>query len=99
MNVKEHLLTCLAEECSEVAKEVSKALRFGLNDKYPKDPDQRTNSQRIVDELNDLVAVVKMLEAEKILPDRCAFNYSKQYLKVGRVTKYMKYARKVKALK
>lgn len=28
MNRSEHLLSCLAEECAEVAQRVSKALRF-----------------------------------------------------------------------
>ena len=36
MNREEHLLTILSEECAEVIKDVSKALRFGLDD-YPPD--------------------------------------------------------------
>lgn len=38
MNATEHLLVCLAEECGEVAKECSKALRFGLDDQVTLNP-------------------------------------------------------------
>ena len=47
MNHSEHMLTCVAEECSEVAQislrlaqAANKALRFGLHDGYP---DTETN--------------------------------------------------------
>jgi hypothetical protein len=32
MNITEHLLATLAEECAEVAQATSKALRFGLDE-------------------------------------------------------------------
>ncbi len=60
MNRTEHLLCCLAEECSEVAQRVSKAMRFGL---YEEEPGQAlNNSKRISVELSDLMAVVEMLQ-------------------------------------
>src|SRR4051812_44414709 len=62
MNETEHLLTCLLEECSEVIKDCSKSLRFGLDDRNVLDPSGPTNRERIVAELNDLVAVVELLE-------------------------------------
>ena len=67
MNTEEHLLTILSEECVEIAKETAKALRFGLDDKYSKDPKGRTNRERIVDELNDLAGVVRMMSDYSIL--------------------------------
>src|SRR6478609_8921168 len=60
MTEQELLLCCLAEECAEVAQRVSKALRFGLGEVQPGQP--KDNAQRIVDELNDLMAVAMMLE-------------------------------------
>lgn len=60
MTEREHLLTCLAEECAEVQQAVAKALRFGLQDGYP-DTD-RTNAGDIAQELGDLVAVAELLE-------------------------------------
>jgi len=65
MNRKEHLLTILSEECLEIAKEVSKGLRFGLDDHHP--TQTGTNAKKINDEYNDLVAVIQMLMDEKIL--------------------------------
>ena len=59
MDKKEHLLTCLTEECAEVQQAVAKALRFGLGDGYP--GTDRTNEGDLLNELNDLFAVVEML--------------------------------------
>lgn len=56
----DHLLVVLAEECAEVAQRVAKALRFGLTEVQPGQP--YTNAERIVNEVNDLIAVVMMLE-------------------------------------
>lgn len=65
MNRAEHLLTCLAEECTEVGQRVTKALRFGLNEVQPGQP--LTNAQRIVEELNDLWSVAYILLDEGII--------------------------------
>ena len=59
MNRTEHLLVCLAEECAEVGQAAAKALRFGLDDGYP--CTDRTNEGDLLNELNDLFAVVEML--------------------------------------
>lgn len=45
MNLKEHLLTVLSEECAEVQQAVSKALRFGAKDSRP--GTDSTNAQEI----------------------------------------------------
>jgi NTP pyrophosphatase (non-canonical NTP hydrolase) len=66
MNREEHLLTCLAEECAEVAQRVSKALRFGLDEAQP--GQAQTNRHRIVDELGDLLSVAIILADEGIIP-------------------------------
>jgi hypothetical protein len=65
MTKEEHLLVILSEECSEVIKEVSKALRFGLLDIEPGQPD--TNYKKIQYELNDLYAIVELLHEKKII--------------------------------
>lgn len=65
MNRREHLLTCLAEECTEVGKRVAKALRFGLNEVQA--GQTLTNRQRIAEEYRDLVAVANILVEEGIL--------------------------------
>lgn len=70
MNRTEHLLTCLGEECAEVAQRVSKALRFGLDEIQP--GQDQTNAQRIVEELDQVLAVARILEIEQVLPRTCA---------------------------
>lgn len=62
MNRTEHLLTCLAEECAEVAQRVSKALRFGLDERQADQPDD--NAERIRMEMYDLLAVYRMLSED-----------------------------------
>lgn len=65
MNEKEHMLVCLSEECAEVIKAVSKALRFGLNDGYPNSG--RTNLQDIMKEMVHVNVVLDMLQEKGIV--------------------------------
>lgn len=58
MNRNEHLLTIIGEECSEIHKATSKALRFGMQDIAPGKTE--TNETKILQEFNDLVAVMEM---------------------------------------
>lgn len=62
----EMLLDILSEECSEVAIRCSKALRFGLDEIEP--GQRHTNRERIKRELNDVHALVEMLQAVNALP-------------------------------
>lgn len=66
MNTREHLLTILAEECAEVAQRVTKALRFGLTEIQP--GQDKSNADRINEEMGDLLGVYRMLEDRKELP-------------------------------
>ena len=66
MNTTEYLLICFSEECAEVAHEISKALRFGLQEVMPGQP--LTNEERIAREFVDLLAVYEILEMERYLP-------------------------------
>jgi hypothetical protein len=97
MNVEEHLLCCLGEEGTEIAKDCSKAMRFGLGDVNFMVPEGPNNQERIVDELNDLMGVVQLMVKNGILPadwqDR-----KKQRRKMKRVLDCMEYARKQGAL-
>lgn len=89
MKIDEHLLVVLGEECAEVAQRVSKALRFGLQETQREQT--LTNEQRIVYELNDLIAVVELLRQRDLLSgflDGTAIEEKK--LKIRR---YMEYAR------
>jgi len=65
MNKTEYLLTCLGEECAEVQQAVAKALRFGLDVGFP--GGKTTNAQDIAKECVDVIAVIEMLESDKII--------------------------------
>lgn len=62
MNKEDILLAQLAEECGEVVQAVGKALRFGLNDRHPKE--KITNVQLIYKEVHDIVGVFAELQTE-----------------------------------
>lgn len=103
MNATNHLLTVLAEEGGEVAKECHKALRFGLDDKVTLDPGGPrgttgpTNREKIICELNDVLGVAQMLVENGILPSDWQ-DQAAQEQKKRKVSRYMDYARRVGAL-
>jgi len=94
MNRTEYLLTCLAEECSEVQQAVAKALRFGLDVGFP--GGRTTNAQDIARECVDVVAVIEMLETDKIIKnirtERSINN------KKNKVFRYMEHSKKLGTL-
>ncbi|MFA5349080.1 MAG: hypothetical protein WC309_01760 [Candidatus Paceibacterota bacterium] len=59
MNLKEHLLQTLQEECAEVIQAASKINRFGDKGTYP---DGTGNIEKLEQEYNDLIAVVELLK-------------------------------------
>lgn len=97
MNRSEHLLTCLSEECIEVAKDIHKALRFGLDDRNVMNPTGPTNRERIIQELNDLEAVLRMCQSEGILPEQFRDEKAMES-KRHKVEKFIEYAKDQGAL-
>lgn len=91
MRIVEHLLACLAEEAAEVSKNVCKSLRFGLDDVNVLEPNGPTNRERIVDELNDLVAMIELLVERRIIPKDWE-SEDKKTAKRAKVRKFMHYA-------
>lgn len=85
------LLGILAEECTEIGKVASKAQRFGLENHHP--DYNASNAFGIHQELDDLTAVVEMLNEE--------FNFgyypsiSAMENKREKVNKYAEYSRKL----
>lgn len=88
MTRTEHLLACLAEECDEVGQRVMKALRFGLTEVQP--GQDKTNAERIAEELTDLVAVLEMLHDAKALPPLGMM--PERWRKHEKVEKYLRYS-------
>lgn len=98
MNAKEHILVCLGEEGAEVAQDVSKCLRFGINDVNFLNLSGPNNWQRLVNELNDLLAVADLAAEHGIIPVNWR-SARKQRDKKAKVKKCMEYAREQGALK
>lgn len=89
MNRLQYLLTKLAEESSEVAQIALKTQQFGLEEQHPKL--EFTNRQRIHQELDDLFAIVDMLNSEfffEYLPNLEALDK-----KIMKVNKYYEYSK------
>ena len=59
MNLVQYLLTKLTEECGEVVVEACKASQFGYEDSHPKYVG--TNRERLHAELDDIAAVISLL--------------------------------------
>lgn len=87
MTRQEHLMVCLIEECNETVHALSKCLRFGPDEIWPK-MDQ-TNMERVSVELNDLLAVAAMLVDEGFDLD---VDLESAEAKKAKVEKYIKYA-------
>lgn len=90
----EMLLLQLMEECNEISQRVSKALRFGLEEKQPRQ--DHTNRERIVDELVDQKAVLELLieegifKEENIIASMSKTNIEARKLKIKH---YLEYSR------
>jgi len=91
MTRKEHLLVTFAEECAEVIKEVSKALRFGLDDHAPDTTE--TNRERITNEFNDLFAVMVMLQDEGVIKEKDLLTTEAIEAKRKKVEHFMQYSK------
>lgn len=109
MNRENHILTCLAEECGEVAKEVHKSLRFGLDDQLTMDPNGPrgtagpTNRAKIEAEFVDLLGAYQKAVREGIVPDvgleRLPYWVTERMeKKSAKIEAYMGYAARVGAL-
>jgi len=88
MTRTEYLLTCLAEESSEIIQAVSKILRFGLEDKYM--PADKNNYESLIQEVNDLFAIVEMLKKEKIVVEVTTERLERKQEKVEHFIEYSK---------
>lgn len=95
MNSKERLMIVAMEECAEVQQEISKALRFGVNNYHCDNPDI-TNGERILKEYYQLKAVMDMLVIQRIIPTITEEEKYRIYNdKVEAVEKWEQYSKQV----
>lgn len=91
MDRLQYLLIKLSEESTEVSKIALKTAQFGMDEKHPEL--SQTNKERIHSELNDLNAVVKLLNME------FDFNYEIDQQKVlekfDKIDKYYNYSKQL----
>ena len=89
MNNLQFLLTKLSEECAEIAQVASKTIQFGYRSKHPEKDE--TNLERLHSELDDLYAIVKMLN------EQYAFDYIQNEeniaKKIARVNHYAEFSK------
>lgn len=85
------LLVSLNEEANEIGQGVDKILRFGLTDKYP-DSGSPTTRDKLIQELNDLMAVVDLLVEECVIPVAWK-NADMMREKQAKVEKYLQYSK------
>lgn len=79
------ILEIIIEECAEVQQRATKALRFGLGEIQPGQPD--TNSARLSGEIGDLSAILDMGVREGVISARL-IAYQRA-LKERKLAKYM----------
>lgn len=97
MNIREHLLTTFSEEAAEIVQDVSKSLRFGLEDRNILNPTGPTNRERLLIEINQFMAMIDMLIIEGVLPANWA-DPKVRLEKIQKVRHYMNYAISIGAL-
>lgn len=91
MNWQDYLLRKLAEECLEVAHRVCKADTFGLGEVQP--GQDRTNAQRIGDEVVDVIAVLGMLASAGVELDTEADLHARIEAKQRKVLEFAELSR------
>lgn len=62
----ENLLIIAMEECAEIQREISKVLRFGVDNHHPDEPDI-DNGERVLREYYQLQAVMTELIARRVI--------------------------------
>lgn len=83
------LLSCLAEECAEVQKEVSKILRFGFNGCNPFIENNETNIEKLILEIRDVLSIIELLQENNIIKNEDINNQELINKKKEKVLKYM----------
>lgn len=94
MTYEQLLLLKLAEECQEVAQRAMKSIQFGAGEMQKNQ--EKTNAQRLRDEVNDLEGVLAMLEnTAELAAQSPREKFRALVLKQEKVQKYYLYSQKL----
>ena len=94
MTLRQFYLLKLAEECNEVAQRCSKQMQFGRDEIEP--GQNLTNEERLRNEINDLMAVIDMLEGiNEISPLPVEQIEELAEVKREKIAKYLKYSQEL----
>lgn len=85
MTNKQYLLLKLSEECNEVGQMASKNMHFGTEETQT--GGIQTNRERLHDEINDLLAIIELLNEEE------GFNFTPDPTKIADKKHKVKYYR------
>jgi NTP pyrophosphatase (non-canonical NTP hydrolase) len=67
-NSEKQILLICQEECAEVTQAISKVFRFGYDSVY----NDRTNHQRLTEEVGDLLAMIDLMFENGIIDESAA---------------------------
>lgn len=94
--VEKQLLYILIEECSEITKACTKALRFGLDDEH-EDPSLpawgKTPRQEIRAEWNDVMGTFLLMQRLEIVPLTSKDDVLASEAKIEKIQKMLEYSR------
>lgn len=96
MNITEHLLSKLAEECAETIQRCTKAQFFGLDERQKGHPEAQDNRERLLGEVADILGIVERMQEFGILPKEIPRELILR--KHERLDKYMAYSRELGTL-
>lgn len=98
MTLRQFYLAKLAEECQEVAQRALKSMQFGPEEIQPSQ--SLTNSQRLCDEVQDLLTVLSLVESRTsdissvVFEERVRASVNKR----AKVQKYLEYSQSIGAV-
>jgi NTP pyrophosphatase (non-canonical NTP hydrolase) len=92
MDRKDHYYTCLNEEAGEVIQAACKCMRFSEEDGYPNT--DRTNISDLTKELNDVLAVIELLQEEGVVFNGL-FDRDQIETKKKRVKEWLEHSKKM----
>lgn len=95
MNRGEYLMVVASEECAEIQQNISKAIRFGVDNHHPDKP-EITNGYEILKEFNQLRAVIDMLVIDRHIPPISEKEANKIYRdKIDAVERWEEYSKSI----